>query len=280
MSRYWPLNGPQGTWADQQAAIDQANRDAADHPDTAGWFFHKIGEPCGCRTDAQARLESWGHGAAIALVMGIVATIAIALLVYVSVVTAASRPGLDPTAPQPTPGAAGLVRASGQAPASASDRGPSGAPLRRAVADGAPPHNPGGRGIDEPSARETPALQAGLVSTSGGQVGPTIQALRGLATTYETCDRCAAASGELQALLGPRWLGMKVTVWHGQHHVVVRLVTGCGCGLRRFAGELVPTTIDLSPWAFGRLAPTWHGVIRVLVVHGDKPTLPPTDTVR
>ena len=53
--------------------------------------------------------------------------------------------------------------------------------------------------------------------------------------------------------------------------VVVRVVSNCDCGR---------TLIDLSPYAFTRLAPLWRGRIAVTLSVGAAivPTLPPTDT--
>lgn len=115
-----------------------------------------------------------------------------------------------------------------------------------------------------------------VVPLSAGLVPPLV-ALRGVATWFPSCHRCAAASGELQAALGPRWQGMTVRVVHGGRHVDVRLVTGCGCGPRPKG----PTVIDLSPDAFQALVPGQSiasiGVLRVVVEAGDVPALPPTD---
>lgn len=68
-----------------------------------------------------------------------------------------------------------------------------------------------------------------------------------------------------------------VRVRSGGHSVVVKVVSYCACGV---------TLIDLSPYAFQRLAPLWKGRIRVTVERvghgsvskGPVATLPPTST--
>lgn len=112
---------------------------------------------------------------------------------------------------------------------------------------------------------------------ASGLVGAPLVAIKGEATYYATCRFCAAASGELQDLIGPDWQGSFVTVTRGSRHVVVRLTTGCGCGPHPAGWQPV---IDLSTQSFARLGPLSAGHISVVVSweSGPSQTLPPTDT--
>lgn len=137
----------------------------------------------------------------------------------------------DPTAPPPgASGAIGSVDAPARAQASASGPELSGAPLADATASGAP----------------QPAVELGTAVFPASATW--------CAPNYRT-GQCLRWGGH--ALLGalPTYSGTPyvVRVWYGSRHVDVTVVSICGCG------------IDLSPFAFGKLAPLSRGRIDVEV---------------
>jgi hypothetical protein len=109
---------------------------------------------------------------------------------------------------------------------------------------------------------------------SSGNIGTPLEAIRGWATWYEACDRCAAAGPALRHMLGKGWRNEWVTVSTAHHEVRVKLTDWCACGERH--GD--PTVIDLSRSAFAELVPPGQGVVFVTVESVGAVTLPPTDT--
>jgi hypothetical protein len=74
---------------------------------------------------------------------------------------------------------------------------------------------------------------------------------------YPPSGMYAAAGPRVRAMLGPTWLGRRVTVASGSRVVVVRLIDSCPCP----GGRL----LDLYSSAFAKLAPLSAGTVRVLL---------------
>jgi|SRR5712671_261906 len=87
--------------------------------------------------------------------------------------------------------------------------------------------------------------------------------LRGTAAwCAPTATRCRSWGGHvlLGAVRSFRWgdRPYRVTVWSGSRHVTVTVVSFCACSGNR--------VIDLSPFAFSKLAPLSAGLVRVRVL--------------
>lgn len=84
---------------------------------------------------------------------------------------------------------------------------------------------------------------------------------KGFASWYDAGPGLYGAAGPLLRLRAG-WRGSRVRVCAGAACVTVTLTDWCACSPRRG----LPTVIDLSPAAFGTLAPLTEGIVSVNVM--------------